>query len=641
MMQARGQAKGVTFRAIILGLLLIPFNSYWIAQRSIVWEGSPTYMSIFYNVVFSVAFLTILNLAAKRLVSRYALTQGELLTIYVILCMGAAVAGLDMVGMLVTLLGHPFWFATSENEWQNLFLKYIPGWLSVDDHRVLAGYYEGESSLYSLEHIKGWLVPVLWWSGFVLVLVFVMLCINVIMRKQWTESEKLSYPIIQLPLEMTKSGGASEFFGNKFLWLGFTIAGGINMINSLHFFHPLIPSIPVRSIDIGSYFVEKPWDAMGWTPLHFYPFLIGLGYFIPLDLSFSYWFFYLFWKAQFIIGSALGMRGLPEFPYPYAQVYGALMGLVIIVFWTSRKYLFQVLRLTLRGQAMDDREPVRYRTAILGIIFGILFLAFFSFKAGMSLWVIFAFFIIYFGISLVITRMRAQLGPPLHELNYGGPIYVMNWILGTRRLGPANLTMFSYYWFFNRSYTCHPMPHQLEGFKLAERTGMDYRRLSLAIMLGVAVGIPSAFWAYLHMFYREGAASGLGWHALGNGRYTFEDNLQSWLNHLSLTDGTQVLFMGVGMAFTLFLMAMRNRFLWWSIHPIAYPLARDYNMNRMWFAIFISWAAKNAILKYGGLRLYRKATPFFIGLVLGEFMIGGSWSIVGVIFGIPVYVFWH
>jgi hypothetical protein len=461
------------------------------------------------------------------------------------------------------------------------------------------------------------------------------------MRKRWTENEKLSYPIIQLPLEMTKAGGASGFFRSKLLWIGFAIAGGVNMLNSLHFFYPSIPSIPIRSINIGQYFTEKPLNAIGWTPIHFYPFLIGLGYFIPLDLSFSYWFFYLFWKVQQIIGSVLGMRSLPGFPYHYEQVYGALMGLIIILFWTARKYIFRMLKSAIRGQAADDDEPIRYRTALLGIISGMLLLTLFSYKAGMSLWVIFVFFVIYFGISTVITRMRAQLGPPLHELNYGGPIHVMIWTLGTRRLGATNLTMFSYYWFFNRSYTCHPMPHQLEGFKLAERSGMDSRRLLFAMMIAVAVGIPAAFWAYLNMFYVEGAASGLGWHALGSGHYTFGNNLQNWLTNISRTDSVSVSFMGVGMAFTFFLMVMRTRFLWWNLHPIAYPLARDYNMNRMWFAIFTSWVIKRMILKHGGLKSYRKGVPFFIGLILGEFMVGGSWSIIGMVFGIPVYVFWH
>ena len=295
----------------------------------------------------------------------------------------------------------------------------------------------------------------------------------------------------------------------------------------------------------------------------------------------------------------------------------------------------------LHGQSMDDDEPIRYRSALLGILFGSLFIMLFSYKAGMSLWVILIFFGIYFIISTVITRARAQLGPPLNELNKIGPIYTMNWIFGTRKLGVANLTMFSYFWFLSRSHTCHPMPHQLEGFKLAERANMNSRRLLYAMVIAAAVGILAAFWAYLYLFYKEGAASKLSWYALGSGHWSFRNNLQSWLTNPSLTDGANISFMGVGMTFTLFLMAMRTRFLWWNIHPIAYPLARDVNMNRMWFAIFISWAAKGIILKYGSLRTYRKAIPFFIGLILGEFMVGGSWNIIGMIFDVPVYKFWH
>lgn len=635
------QVRGVTWRAVVIGLLLIPPNSYWIARRLMVWGDSPTYISTFYNVIFTVTVLIFLNFAVKRLWRQFALAQGELLTIYVMLSVASAVAGQDLIGMLVTELGHTFWFATPENDWGNLFMRYIPGWLTVNDRHVLTGYYEGGSSLYIATHIKGWLEPIAWWSAFLFALLFVMLCINVIMRKRWTEHEKLSYPIIQLPLEMTKGGGASGFFRNNLLWIGFAIAGGINMLNSLHFLYPAIPSIPVRSIEIGSYFTEKPWNAIGWTPIHFYPFAIGFGYFMPLDLSLSYWLLYLFWKSQYIVGSILGLHSLPGFPYHHAQVSGALIGLAIILLWTSRRYLAQVFHVMLHRQPMDDGEPIRYRSALLGILFGSLFIVLFSYKAGMSLWVILIFFGFYFIISTVITRARAQLGPPLNELNKIGPIHVMNWIFGTRKLGVANLTMFSYFWLLSRSHTCHPMPHQLEGFKLAERANMNSRRLLYAMVIAAAVGILAAFWSYLHLFYREGAASKLSWYALGSGHWGFGRNLQPWLTNPSLTDGANISFMGIGMAFTLFLMAMRTRFLWWNIHPIAYPLARDVNMNRMWFAIFISWAAKSIILKYGGSRTYRKAIPFFIGLILGEFMIGSSWNIIGMIFDIPVYKFWH
>ena len=34
-----------------------------------------------------------------------------------------------------------------------------------------------------------------------------MICIDLLLRKQWIERERLSYPIVRLPIEMTYSDG--------------------------------------------------------------------------------------------------------------------------------------------------------------------------------------------------------------------------------------------------------------------------------------------------------------------------------------------------------------------------------------------------------------------------------------------------
>jgi len=129
------------------------------------------------------------------------------------LSISSSISGHDALISLPSILGHAFWFATPENEWKELFWQYIPRWLAVDDISVLRGYYEGESSFYNAQYIKKWIVPLLWWSAFYFVVLFIILCINVIFRKQWTEREKLSYPIIQLPLEMTGERNARFFNG--------------------------------------------------------------------------------------------------------------------------------------------------------------------------------------------------------------------------------------------------------------------------------------------------------------------------------------------------------------------------------------------------------------------------------------------
>jgi hypothetical protein len=278
---------------------------------------------------------------------------------------------------------------------------------------------------------------------------------------------------------------------------------------------------------------------------------------------------------------------------------------------------------------------MRYRWAILGIIGGMAFLVLFSYKAGMSVWVAIIYFAIYFIISITMTRMRAELGPPAHELEYGGPNELMTDFIGLRRLGARNLTVFTIYLFFNRCYRSHPMPHLLEGFKLAEQTKMGNRRLLYAILLASGIGIPALFWAILSVGYKVDGAPG-SWASDGAfGR------LQSWLYNPKGINSPAVAFTMIGFTLTLILSALRIRFIWWKLHPVGYPLSASWTMNMIWFSVLLSWAIKAIILKQGGIKVYRKAVPFFLGLILGEFTIGGLWNIVGQVFHVTTYVFWH
>jgi hypothetical protein len=99
--------------------------------------------------------------------------------------------------------------------------------------------------------------------------------------------------------------------------------------------------------------------------------------------------------------------------------------------------------------------------------------------------------------------------------------------------------------------------------------------------------------------------------------------------------------MSGGFVLVLILTFLRRRLLWWTLHPVAYPLASSWTMNWMWFPIFISWLIKRTLLKHGGIAAYRKAIPFFFGLILGEYFVGGMWNIYGVLWHRYVYTFWH
>jgi hypothetical protein len=226
--------------------------------------------------------------------------------------------------------------------------------------------------------------------------------------------------------------------------------------------------------------------------------------------------------------------------------------------------------------------------------------------------------------------MRAELGSPVHDLHFSGPDMIITKLLGSRIFSPGDLTGLSFLWFFNRAYRGHVMPHQLEGFKLAERSGADNKKMMFAILFTIILATPISIWAYLHAGYKQGGPSGYGFQPF--------DRLQNWLYNPTQPEIASGIGVGVGLVSSIVLASMRMRFIWWSLHPAGFAVSSSWSMNVFWSSVFISWAIKYFILKIGGLKLHRQSIPFFLGLMLGEFVIGSIWSLRGVIFHVPSYL---
>jgi hypothetical protein len=625
MQDSKGKKDGVTLRAVLIGLLFMPINVYLVVQWETVWGTQyPTTMGIFFNAIFCLFLVTVLNLIFRKYLPKTALSQGELLTVYVVLLTAISVSGHDFTQGLFCSVGVCRWFATPENEWASLFWKYLPQHLTVNDEGVLREFFEGESSFYNLQYIKGWLEPMIWWTLFLTALAFTTICINVIIRKQWIEREKLTYPLVQLPFEMTREDSGKTFFSNRLLWIGFGIAAGINILNGLNYLYRVFPAIPLR-YNLGAHFTDKPWNAMGSLLVQVNPYAIGLAFAIPLDLQFSCWFLFLVWKMQRVMGSALGVN-LPGFPFEDQQILGAYLGIAAVAVWMGRRPLWQIMRkiIGLGSDVDDSEEPMKYRTAFLGTILGIAFLVIFSYQAGMSAIFGLSFFLIYFTIIFAFTRMRAELGPPLQGIHYSGPLQLIIAVVGSRGISSQTFIAAAPYWPLTKEIRNTPTPFQLESFKLAERANMNTKRLWKVIALTTFLSVFLTFWAFLQLNYKWG---GIGaWRGV-----SAYNTMERWIASPVEPDGTFLVATGFGVMFVVINTVLRLRFLWWNLHPLGYPLAGYYHFEKLWFPFFISWTAKWIILKYGGIKLYRKAFPLFLGLVLGEFVIGSLWGIIGLL----------
>lgn len=626
---------------LLIGLALVAFNSYWCLMGTEVWHSTQlTIASLFFNAVFTLLVFVVLNLLLQRFLPRLAMSQADLQTIYVMVVMVTTISGHTMMGYLIPVLAHTFQYATPENEWISLFGNNIPNWIAVKDLRVLDGFYNGDSTLYNSATLNAWIPPVFAWSSFVIALWLTLLAVTVFLRKQWTENERLNYPIVQLPLALTSN--PKRFFSSPWMWVGFAIAGSVELLNGLSFLFPEIPSLPIRNKRLGQ-FTSKPWSAMGPINISFYPFSIGLMFFTPLDLSFSCWFFWVLTRVQLIVTDMFGARNI----YNLEQQTGAWLAFGCIPLWMGRRHYGRIIRKVLgiaqrSGESTpdDSREPMRYRSAAILFTVGLLFLFFFCFQMGMALWAIGLFFLLYFPMILGITRIRAEIGPPLHQLILVDPGRTMVLGLGTRRLGVGNLTGLTFLYPFVRCFRAHPTPSELEAFRLAERSRIGYRQLLIGMILAIAFGIVITFWAYLHVLYDMGAGSkARGW-IVYMGWETF-NRLQTWLVSPRETSAPELGVIGSSFLFTIFLMVMKIRFLWWPLHPGGYVLVSGTGMGRLWFPIFLSWLAKATVLKIGGVKLYRQAVPFFLGLILGDYTLGCVWSLIGLVMKMPTYIVWH
>jgi len=647
--------QGVTFRAIITGIICAAFLAVATPVSDLLVQGTwiaACHLPI--GVVFVFVLLVIgINAPLKKL--GISFTNPELIVIYCMMLIPAGIPSLGLSAYLVPILASPPYYATVENEWQTLFYQYIPRWIAPIEHKAMQYFYEGLPGGMGIPWGL-WIRPLVLWSIFALAMYLVMICLCVILRKQWIERERLIFPLVQLPLEVLKEdkkfGLINPFFKNRMMWAGFAIPVIIHGINGLHFHIPAVPQLKLF-FDLGVYFTSKPWNVIRplWAIIHFS--VIGFVYLLPTQLSFSLWFFYFFFHAQSIIGRAMGKpitnaTGYATKGFAAYQMAGALIALVIFAAWRMRSHLLDILKKAFgaRSDVDDSDEVISYRGALLGLFIGTLVMCLWSIAAGMSLAVILPVLILFYVTMIAMTRMVSEGGMLFIQTPFR-PLDLIIPTTGSSIVGPANLTMLAYQeMIFMFDIRSSLMPSVMDALKLSEgmedsrsrtqdsRLGQPLRRfrLGLAIFVSIIITMAVSYITILVIGYKYGGANLSQWFFVGGPQTPFR-RLSDMLFHPQSPSGVWLSFMGLGAVFMIFITIMRSQFFWWPFHPIGYAMGCSWPMIQLWFSILIGWFLKSILLKYGGIKVYVKFRTFFLGMVLGEFLSGGLWLIIDFIAG--------
>ena len=643
-------------RAIVLGLFLAPLHCAW-AIRAEVFQGGSEMIeaSLMPLAVFTFFILVAGNDALRRVLPTFALTRAELLLVYVMQTAALGVAGLGQIQFLAQVLGAPFYYASPENDWAATFHRFIPRWW-VPDPTVLQAYFKGNSTLFTPAHLWAWALPVAVWSGFILTMLFGFLCLATLLRRHWVENERLPFPLVVLPLALTEEGAAQGLLRHPGFWLAVVGVSAFRSLSALPKIEPRFPAPLLLNpeagqlIDATGFFTIYPWNAVGYFVLAVHPIVVGITYFLPQEVSFSAWFFYLMVKGENVLTAALGYRGAnasaaaAEIPYTGEQGMGAFLAIGMLSLWGARRHLSDAWRKAMGSapEVRDDDEILSYRTAIFGFMASAALLVGFAVAGGVPLPAALIFFALYFLMIVTVTRLRAEAGP---MLNYGpdaSPHRLLVQIPGGKAWDGATLTPLAYFHWFDSDYRTVAMPQQMEGMKIAESVpGLLARPLARCFLAASAVATLASFVTLIALYYHYGATTPLGdneWRNY-NGRLPFE-LLTDGLSNPKPAEWYRLIWIAVGFVFTAGLGYARALFYWWPLHPAGFAMAHaGYTLPWVWFPTFIGWAVKGILLRYGGVRLYRRAIPIFLGLIFGDVLMTCLWSLLGLALDAQMYMF--
>lgn len=585
------------------------------------------------GALFLLFFLAgLINPLLKLVHPRAGLNRGELLLIYIMMVMASPLP-VFFAGRFIGTILTPFYFATPENDWHTLIQPHIADWLEPRDLAIMWPFYEGLEQGQSIPW-AGWLPMFLRWAPLVWALFLAMIAAMAILRKQWNDYERLTYPLVQVPMALTEQDAGGDriapFFKNPVMWTGFAVPAVWGTLHGLHNYFP--ETVPIATNVDPIHFILPIFDNLSELQFKFRFNILGFFYFLKTEIAFSLWFFNLFANALRTTFAVLGVTSSEMLggghsiidPILVHQSMGGMLVLFLFGLFAARKHLWAVCRKALWGDPTvdDSGEILSYRTAVLILLASSAVMVAWLALAGLPVWVVLAFLFTTFALFVGFTRLIAEGGLSDGSVPVGPAAIVVS-AVGSSAIGAQGLVVLAttFFWTNGRSFA---MTSAANSLKLGEGFGGSKRPLFWTMLLAMAVGMVSAMWVVMELGYSYGALNlkipggkhGFYDYAAGLIRTPSEPHLWGWINT------------GIGAGVMLLLMLARWYYVWWPLHPLGYPIGPTGIMDHLWFDMFLAWLIKVSVLRYGGVALYRKTRPFFMGMIAGHIVPGGLFLFV-------------
>ena len=625
----------LTVRSLIAGSLLAVVCGAAGPYLHLYLQGSNPGDAYYTSPVSHFLFFLIVGLlnVALRLVRRsWAFGRGELVAIYIMMTLANGTH--PMVQYWASGLPGPVYLATVENDWANLVQPYIPDWVAPTNPTGVAAFYEGNHGELSGTNWSVWLDPILSWLPLILAVNLGTLCLMVILRRQWSERERLVFPLVQVSLAMIQRDDerswVNPFFRSRMMWLGFSVPGVIGLLQGLNSYFPAVPTITYHTqLEILPGLVSVPIVLSTAT--------LGFLFLTKREVAFSLWVFYLFNVAQRALYGVLGFGWEEEpavsiwsynVPSLVHQSMGAMIVLVLGGLWVGREHLARVFRAARAGSDSAELgqadEIISFRGALVGLCGSGVAIVAWMWASGVPLAGVMVFLFFALVVCVGITRLVAEGGVAVVYAPLVAADASVS-ALGSAFFGPTGLTGVTLARVWCNDLLNFSMPHCANGLRLSEQIGARRRWLFGAMLAAIMLGAASGVWALMELSHRYGVLNMRPAYFLG-----LPEVAWSYVARLVVSptgpDSWGWFHTGLGAIAMGLLMTAQRVFFWWPLHPLGFPFSSVFGWIS--FNAFLAWLIKGLVLKYGGARLYLLVRPFFLGLILGQFAMYGLFWIV-------------
>jgi hypothetical protein len=639
-------------RALVLGFILAMFICVLTPFNNVYRNATPLGGGHFPLAPFYILFwLMLITAGLRRLVARWSwLTGRELLLAWVLMVLASGIAYTGLVRTFFVNLTAPQYFAGVGTRWAEALLPMLPKGLYPQDSKAVVNFYEGLiggramgwPEVFAKIPWAAWVRPLAAWGLFILASYFVMLCMINILSRQAMQNERMNFPLLRVPQllqEALDQNALGRFLGNRFLLAGLSIPVFLHLLNGLNFYLPAVPQIPTLIL-AGPYFPKYGFFSGFYKlKIFIYPAFIGFAFLASKQISLSFWLFFVLGGLLFgllsvlgynIPAAELGVTFGPSLARPEeTQTVGAYAVFFLFLFWLARHHLWGTVRAAFRikGSEESGAEWMSFRFSFWGFVLGSCFLMAWCIHFGMAPLPAFLLMGAFFLVMLVASRIICQGGVAYFTLT-AAPMDGILFFFGPKFFGTIGLLLAGVVQkvlFLDLRESL--MPSLLHAGRVTHR--MASRRMVLGgILLTLVAAVIVSFAAMLALSYKFGVRElQLDWASRTTA--SVYENIHTLIES-PVRSGNWVLgFSLAGAAVMLALVVCYHRFYWWPIHPIGYLTAYSSGMQILWFSFFAGWLCNVLCMRYGGVQLFKKLRFFFIGLIIGDFFMAGSWAIFG------------